>query len=583
MVYSQHGDQNDAVLPHHDQLDTDSDARTIVEKRAYIMRLQPFLKRALLLAVFVLAAALFMTPGFAGSSASAPMAGDVSQAVNSGVELELSRKWIDAILHYEKAVKSWPESKELEYGLRRSKIQFSIERRYSDGTFHKSLLSLSRNEAQTLFDDVLTMIQRHYVEHVTATSFVAHGTESLYLALKNEQFQKTNVNPRLRGNVQRLRETLEREFWNKPINFREEAHGVLARVCQLASEQLGMQPTPVILEYVFGGCNTLDDYSSFLTPGRYNDLNANIEGQFVGLGVEIKAEPGKGLLLVNVLPESPAAEGGLLAGEHIVGIDGKDVRELATDAAAGLLQGLEGTRVVVEVQRSDTGSTRRLPLTRRAVTVKSIPIAKIVDPDYGVGYIQMNSFQKSTVQELDAALHDLRQKGMRALVWDLRGNPGGLLTAAVEVLDRFIDDGVLVSTKGRSADQNWTYSAHRPGTWNLPLVLLIDGDSASASEIVAGAIKDHRRGVIVGRKSYGKWSVQEVHRVRGNCGLRLTTAKFYSPQGHTLGKIGVRPDVEVAEPEKPRGYFRSASDLDVAGDGDVQKALEVLHKRMASR
>src|SRR5207247_1363413 len=155
-------------------------------------------------------------------------------------------------------------------GLRRSKIQFSIERRYSDSTFHKTLLSLSRNEAQTLFDDVLTMIQRHYVEHVTATSFVAHGTESLYLALKNEQFQKTNVNPRLRGNIQRLRETLEREFWNKPINFREEAHGVLARVCQLASEQLGMQPTPIILEYVFGGCNTLDDYSSFLTPGRYN-------------------------------------------------------------------------------------------------------------------------------------------------------------------------------------------------------------------------------------------------------------------------------------------------------------------------
>jgi carboxyl-terminal processing protease len=244
---------------------------------------------------------------------------------------------------------------------------------------------------------------------------------------------------------------------------------------------------------------------------------------------------------------------------------------------------VEGTPVVVEVQRAQGGSPRRLSLTRRAVVVKSIPVAKIIDRESGVGYIQMTSFQKSTVQELDAALNDLRQKGMRSLVWDLRGNPGGLLTAAVETLDRFISDGVLVSTRGRDPGQNSTYSAHRPGTWNMPLVLLIDGDSASASEIVAGAVKDHRRGTIVGRKSYGKWSVQEIHRVRGNCGLRLTTAKFYSPQGHTLGKIGVRPDVELPDPEKPRGYLRPAGDLDVAGDADVRKALEVIHKRMAAR
>jgi carboxyl-terminal processing protease len=548
-----------------------------------IMRLRSSLRYALLSLVIALAVTLALTPGFAGSAAGSPALGNLNQAVNSGVQFELSRKWVDAIVHYEKAVKTWPESKELEYGLRRSKIQFSIERRYSDNTFHKSLMTLSRHEAQSLFDDVLSIIQRHYVENVTATSYVAHGTESLYLALTNERFLQTNVATRNRGNVERLREILRDEFWNKPVVQRDEAHAVLARICQLAAEHLGMTATPVILEYVFGGCNSLDDYSSFLTPGRYTDLYANIEGQFVGLGVEIKAESGKGLLLVNVLPDSPAAEGGLLAGEHIVSIDGADVRDATTDSAAGMLQGVEGTRVVVETQRAGGGQPRRMSLTRRAVTVKSIPLAKIIDRDNGVAYIQMNSFQKSTVQELDAALNDLRQQGMRALVWDLRGNPGGLLNAAVEVLDRFISEGVLVSTRGRNTDQNWSYSAHRPGTWNIPLVLLIDGDSASASEIVAGAVKDHRRGTIVGRKSYGKWSVQEIHRVRGNCGLRLTTAKFYSPQGHTLGKIGVRPDVELPEPEKPRGYLRAAGDFDLVGDPDVQKALEVLQKRTASR
>jgi carboxyl-terminal processing protease len=493
----------------------------------------------------------------------------------------LSRKWLDAIVHYEKAVKNHPENKDLEYGLRRSKIHFAIERRYSDNSFRKSLLPLSRQEALGLFDEVLSNIQNRYVETLHPTSFVAHGTESVYLALGDDRFVEANVAPRLRGNVAAMRETLHKQFWNKPVSSRDEARDVVARVCQLGQEQLGIKPTPIILEYVFGGCNALDDYSSFLTPGRLNDLYGNIDGQFVGLGVEIRSEAGQGLLLVNVLPASPAFEGGLLPGEHIVSIDGVDVRAMSTDEAAGMLQGIEGTRVVLEVQQAGGDAIRRLSVARRAVVVKSIPVAKIIDRDRGIGYIQMTTFQKSTVQELDSALAALRQQSMRSLIWDLRGNPGGLLTAAVEVLDRFVADGVLVSTRGRVSDQNMVYSAHRPGTLNLPLVLLIDGDSASASEIVAGAVKDHRRGTIVGRKSYGKWSVQSIYPVHGNCGLRLTTAKFYSPQGQTLGKIGVQPDIEVAEPERQRNHYRGPADLE--GDADVRKALEVLQRQMARR
>lgn len=535
----------------------------------------------MLFAVVGLGALLAFSPGFAGSTATSAATGSAVQAVNSGVELERSRKWLDAILHYEKAVKAWPSSEELEYGLRRSKIHFAVERRYSDNSFKKSLLPMSKQEAMKLFDEVLNNIQKSYVETVHPTSFVAHGTESLYLALGDERFIEANVSPRLRGNIARLRTTLHDEFWNKPVSYREEAHTIINRVCELSQEQLGIKPTPIILEYVFGGCNSLDDYSSFLTPARLSDLHSNIDGQFVGLGVEIRSEVGQGLLLVNVLPESPAAEAGLSAGEHIVKIDSVDVRQMATDEAAGLLQGTEGSRVSLEVQKANGGDVRRLSAMRRAVVVKSIPLAKIIDRDRGVGYIQMTNFQRSTVQELDSALADLRQQGMRSLVWDLRGNPGGLLNTAAEVLDRFIAEGILVSTKGRTSDENRSYTAHRPGTWNLPLVLLIDGDSASASEIVAGAVKDHRRGAIVGRKSYGKWSVQTIERIHGNCGLRLTTAKFYSPHGHTLGKIGVRPDYEVPETDKPRHQAHRPADLD--GDADVQKAFEVLQQQTARR
>jgi carboxyl-terminal processing protease len=184
----------------------------------------------------------------------------------------------------------------------------------------------------------------------------------------------------------------------------------------------------------------------------------------------------------------------------------------------------------------------------------------------------MTGFQKSSAQELDEALTKLEREGMKALIWDVRGNPGGLLTAAVEVLDRFIDKGTLVETRGRTYDQNYTYTAHEPGTHKVPIILLIDGSSASASEIVAGAIRDHHRGKLVGRKSYGKWSVQSIYDLRTGGGVRLTTAKFYSPNGDTLGKIGVKPDVEVSV---TKGFQRPIGEVDPASDPDVAKAIEM--------
>lgn len=219
---------------------------------------------------------------------------------------------------------------------------------------------------------------------------------------------------------------------------------------------------------------------------------------------------------------------------------------------------------------------------RKPVVVKSVDRVQMLDSVAGIGYLRMSGFQKSTASELDAALASLRRQGMRKLIWDLRGNPGGLLTASVEVLDRFIAEGVLVSTKGRSLDQNWTYSAHSNGTHSdIELAVLIDGNSASASEIVAGAIQDHKRGTLVGRTSYGKWSVQTIMPLRGQTGLRLTTAKFYSPNNHNYSKVGVKPDVFVENPLLDSGDGKSSTMPMVFGfvperDADIQAAMRVL-------
>ena len=199
-------------------------------------------------------------------------------------------------------------------------------------------------------------------------------------------------------------------------------------------------------------------------------------------------------------------------------------------------------------------------MRRERVDVPSVEDVKIVDREHGVGYMRISSFQKTTSRDVDTALWSLHRKGMRSLIVDVRGNPGGLLTASVQVADKFVNSGTIVSTRGRNPSEDFDYAAHQIGTWRVPLTVLIDGDSASASEIFAGAIHDHRRGQIVGQQSYGKGSVQGIFPLRkARAGIRLTTAKFYSPSGRAISKQGVTPTIVVQTVAKPITDGQTAS------------------------
>jgi len=501
---------------------------------------------------------------------------DPETAVATGMQMEQERHWNDAIDHYKSALKKWPDNANLIYGLRRSQYQFSIERRYDDVSFRESLKTLPLDNGLQLFSSVHQMIQTHYVEPLDTTSIVAHGTESLWLALGNEKFLENNLFGADPARLKSLKKELRTKYWNKQVRGEYEATNLIREICQLSMDRVGLDPGPVCMEYVFGACNCLDDYSNVMTPGRLRDLFNNIDGQFVGVGIVMEADLGKGMKLRQVLPDSPAQEGGLKSGDLLVGIDQHDCRVMTTDEAANLVTGQPGSEVVLTVERPGVGKVAA-KCTRREVTVRSIPLAKMVDTANGIGYIQLTGFQKTTVLELDMALNKLKQQGMESLILDVRQNPGGLLTTAVDLLDRFIADGVLVSTRGREQNQNQTHTAHAPGTWNLPIVLLIDENSASASEIVAGAFRDHHRAKIVGRKSFGKWSVQSIYDndLGYGCGIRMTTAKFYSPNGETLGKIGVKPDIEIpAEQAAPH----IIGEVDPVADADVRTAVEQLKK-----
>jgi carboxyl-terminal processing protease len=201
----------------------------------------------------------------------------------------------------------------------------------------------------------------------------------------------------------------------------------------------------------------------------------------------------------------------------------------------------------------------------------------MLDPQAGIAYLRMTSFQKTTVRDLDTALWKLHRDGMKYLVIDLRGNPGGLLTASVDIVDRFVTEGAIVSTRGRSPGEDYDYQARLVGTWRVPLVVLIDGNSASASEIFAGAIRDHHRATIVGTRSYGKGSVQGIFPLNTtHAGLRLTTARFYSPSGQPISRRGVQPDVlvHVAAKANADGTGSDADGRDAALDAAVQIARQ---------
>jgi carboxyl-terminal processing protease len=492
---------------------------------------------------------LLPVPPSPASAISAPAVVDPEILVR-GQKFETQRRWGEALSLYEEAYRSNPSFPGLNTRLELARIHYDLGRRYADGSFRRSISQLDENRALDLYSEVLNKIFAHYVVDPDWKHLVDHGTLDFEVALNEPAFVASSHLQRTPQEIDDFRRELHGVVDNRTVHDVNEARDVVAEAAHLAQSQLGISPTSTILEYTGGAAGGLDEYSTFLTPDQLNDLYSQIDGNFVGLGVELKSAD-NALLIVNVIHGSPAERAGLKASDRIIAVAGHSTHDLSTDQAAELLQGAEGTSVELTTVTADQPA-RSLTLRREHVDVPSVDDIHMLDAANGVGYFKLSCFQKTTSRDLDNALWQLHRQGMRSLVMDLRGNPGGLLTAAVDAADKFIDQGNIVSTHGRSPQEEYNYTAHSMSVWHVPLVVLIDGDSASASEIFAGAVRDHSRGVIVGTRSYGKGTVQGIFPLAvGGAGLRLTTAKFYSPNGHPFSHVGVEPDVVVHQTAKP--------------------------------
>jgi carboxyl-terminal processing protease len=502
---------------------------------------------------------------------------DVARVVEQGARLEQQRRWADALNYYEDALRAHPGQTELRQRLDLARSHYDVVRRYGDSSFAQSLTTLSERDALNVFNEVLLKIHSHYVHLPKWQAIVARGTQNLEVALSEPAFIDRNLGSIAPTSLAQLQQEV-RKLGQLSVDDRQQAQDYVWQVASKLKQQYGLPAQAVILEYTSGATGGLDDYSGFLTGSQMDEVFSQIEGNFVGLGVELKTEPA-GLLIMNVIAGGPAEQGGIRAGDRITTVDGHTTTDSTPDSLADLLRGTEGSKVDLIV-RDEQQQNRTLHLTRQRVEVPCVDDVKIIDKDNGIGYFKLTSFQKSTSRDVDAALWKLHAEGMRTLIIDLRGNPGGLLKAAVDVADKFVGEGLIVATRGRSARDDFDHRGQTAGTWRVPLVVLVNHDSASASEILAGAIRDHHRGTVVGETSYGKGSVQGIFPLNvGTAGVRLTTAKWYTPSGQAISGQGITPDVQVRVVRKP-----STSIATDDGQDDILNAgLQVFRNQVSRR
>ena len=299
-----------------------------------------------------------------------------------------------------------------------------------------------------------------------------------------------------------------------------------------------------------GMLETLDPHSAFMPPNMYKEMQEETKGRFEGLGIEITTKDGI-LTVVSPIEDTPAFKAGILAGDQILKIEGDVTKNLTLMDSVKRLRGPKGSKVTITIMREGFSKPKEFTLVRDVIPVRSVR-HELLENHYG--YIRLSQFQEKTDGEFDKAMKALEEESkgtLKGLILDLRNNPGGLLDQAVKIGDRFIDSGIVVSMDGRRENQKMKFYAHSQGTLPpYPLVVLINGGSASGAEIVAGAIQDHGRGILLGTQTFGKGSVQTIFPLKDGSGLRLTTARYYTPSGRSIQAKGVVPDIAV-KPVRP--------------------------------
>ena len=295
-----------------------------------------------------------------------------------------------------------------------------------------------------------------------------------------------------------------------------------------------------------GVLQSLDPYSAYMSPEMFDDMQTETSGQFGGLGIEVGMEHGV-VKVISPIDDTPASKAGVKAGDYIVKINDIQVQGKSLTEAVELMRGKVGSEIKITVRRRGVKKAIIFNITREIIKIESVKGSKYIDE--GIGYLRLTSFNENSGDQIKKKIKDFNKKSdLKGYILDLRNNPGGLLSQAIKITDFFLEDGEILSTKGRKKSENRKWFAKKGDLTNgKTLIVLINYGSASASEIVAGALKDHKRAILVGENSYGKGSVQSIIPLRNKGAIRLTISKYYLPSGESISEVGVIPDIEVEE------------------------------------
>lgn len=450
-----------------------------------------------------------------------------------------------------------------------------IAQRYSDPRVVRMLNQMTASTTESLYAEVSDLIDDRHIKPAGYARRVDNGIEHLIKALDVPSFVQAAGVSGSSADIAEFKQELEELRTTLRVRNNSDALSALRNVQLRAAQSMEINPAAVGLEFLYGATDSLDQFSMLLPPEKLGGPSVGLRDNVVGIGVEVEPHQ-SGLKILKLLPGGPAAQADLRRGDIITHVDGTDLGQMELNRAVDFIVGAAGTPVQIQATRA--GRSGKVTLVRQRVAVSSVVDVRMEDASQGIGYLKLEQFAESTMNDIDAALARLHQQGMKSLIMDLRGNPGGLLTTAIALSDKFLPAGTIVSTKGRTPDDNSKEVARFERTWSVPLVVLIDHNSASASEIFAAAIQENGRGLIVGEKSYGKGTVQTLFPLQSVPGaLRLTTAKFYSPQGREMAGAGVTPDIRVA------GESTDAKEDDAVLGEAIKRIVDPKVKQMANQ
>ncbi|HEY3243780.1 MAG TPA: S41 family peptidase [Phycisphaerae bacterium] len=488
-------------------------------------------------------------------------------ALDKADELYRKSEWLDAFATYGELSGIYEDDQDLEARKRDCLSHARLEAVYGKDNprWRERLQGVDPEPVR----DALYWIDRRYVETADFRKLTLDGYHQMLLLAESKALHdafEPLQDDSLRGEfVNRVQAQL-RNIQSATRIGKKEAIEYFNNTLKINRQTVNLPEALIISEYVVGMSDALDEFTSLIWPVEFKEFEKHTRGDFVGVGISIQENKGK-IVVVSPLEDTPAYRAGIQAGDEISKVDNESTEGMSLTKAVQTITGPVGTSVTLTIHRKGAAQDFPVPLKREVVKIQSVKgIARnptddqrwnfVLDPENGVGYVRITTFQENTVKDLRAALADLERKpgfNLKGLILDLRDNPGGLLSAAVDMADLFLPDGAkVVSTRDRENREQPINASGDGGYDNLPLIVLVNGNSASASEIVSGALKDHKRGTLIGEKTFGKFSVQNLIQLSGSeAHLKLTTAHYYLPSGRSLHhrpgatEWGVSPDVDL--------------------------------------